>query len=567
MSERPTNSSPRRTGQRHYFTLYLRWMRAATRRAAVWGYDVLAHRMGRWGRVWLIGLLVGIAGGYAGAGFHWVIQFLTQISFGAGEESLASTAAELDPLRLLLTPLLGGCLVAGLLWFATRFGRMAEPRVMGVADIIEARAVRGGRMPVATTLWSSLTSAVALGMGSATGREGPAAFLGAGVGSWLAQRFSVSERDRRTLLACGVASAVAASFNAPLAGTLFALEVVLGHYALRAMAPVAVAAVAGTMVARLHGVTIGTFMMPFHAPAGVMDYGLAVILGALAAGVAIVFMRALLTSQQQVENWRRRHNISLYLLPPAAGLIVGVLAVFRPEILGVGYEATARALAGDYTFGLLLAIAVTKLAAAAVCFACRFGVGVFSPSVMIGAVTGAAFGALVNGFGNASGESLFALIGMGAVAGAVLGAPLSTTLIVFEMTGSYETAVALLVAVSLATIITQSVMGGNIFQLQIEARGYRLAEGPQRVILQTTRVSDLMTPVERLEKENILEGPFLYEDDTLGKALGMMEAERVDGAPVRRRGAEERTVGYLSRADALTGYNRRLVEAHEERAR
>jgi len=200
--------------------------------------------------------------------------------------------------------------------------------------------------------------------------------------------------------------------------------------------------------------------------------------------------------------------------------------------------------------------------------ACRFGGGVFSPSIYLGAMTGGAFGVVASTVlgGATAGAPFFAVVGMGAVAGAVLGAPLSTTLIVFELTSSYDTAIAVLVAVSLATIITQKVMGASIFQLQIETRGYELREGPQRVILKTVRVRDFMTSIDRLKKESVLEGPSLYEDDTLGKALGFLEAEDLDGAPVRAR-ADDHVTGYVSRADALIAYNKRLVEAHVERTR
>lgn len=566
MNETPPNKPGQTSALQGRWIARWRLLKRRARRGLSLFLSQFQTRIGRWGRVWFIGLLVGIAGGYAGVAFHYAIAGLTQLSFGAPEAELATAAAQLDRVRLLIIPLLGGILVGLLIWFGRTYAGLSEARLFGVADIIEARALRGGKVSAKATILSSLGSVLALGMGSATGREGPAAFLGAGVGSWLAERFRVSERDRRTLLACGVAAAVAASFNAPIAGALFALEVVLGHYALRAIAPISIAAVAGTLISRLHDASVNVFAMPFHAPRGVLDFALAACFGVIAALIAIAFMRALLSSQKGFNTLRERSGLPVYTLPAIAGAGVGLIALIRPEVLGVGYEATAHALRGDYSFGVLIAIAVAKFAAAVLCFGARFGVGVFSPSVMLGAVSGAAFGALVSGFGNASGESLFALIGMGAVAGAVLGAPLSTPLIVFEMTGSYETAVALLVSVSLATVITQSVMGGNIFQLQIESRGYQLADGPQRIILQTTRVAEIMTPLERLQKESVLADPFLYEDDTLGKALGMMEAERIDGAPVRKRG-DDRAVGYLSRADALIAYNQRLVAAHEERAR
>ena len=134
------------------------------------------------------------------------------------------------------------------------------------------------------------------------------------------------------------------------------------------------------------------------------------------------------------------------------------------------------------------------------------------------------------------------------------------------MNGLLSTLFTLMLVASLATIVTQRVVGASFFQLQIEARGYELREGPQRVILKTVRVRDFMTPIDRLQKASVLEGPTLYEDDTLGKALGFLEAEGLDGAPIKARGSDAVT-GYITRADALIAYNQRLVEAHVERTR
>ncbi|MGD2133178.1 MAG: chloride channel protein [Maricaulaceae bacterium] len=518
--------------------------------------------------LWVWGLIVGIAAAYATILFRLAIQSVQFLAYGEFSEALAGPASELSNFHLFLAPVLAGGAVAALLWFGQRQGLLKEARQLGVPDVIEARAVKAGRVDFRSAVYSALTTAVALGGGGSAGREGPAVHLGAALASMWSKSLDLPAREGRTLAACGAAAAVAASFNAPIAGAVFAFEVVLGHYALRTVAPVAAASVAGALIVRAHLGAQPAFLLPEIHPASYFDFPAAAVLGLICALVAIGFMRVTLWGIERVPKLAREHDVPLWALPPFAGAVVGVIAWTRPEILGVGYEPTARALAGDYVFSTLVLLLVLKSLATAVCIACRFGGGIFSPAIYVGAMTGAAFGAVAAlAFGGATaGESFFAIVGMGAVAGAVLGAPLSTTLIVFELTYNYDTAIAILVAVSVATIMTQKIMGASFFQLMIESRGYELREGPQRVILMTVRVRDFMTPIDRLKKESVLEGPSLYEDDTLGKALGFLDAEGVDGAPVKSRASGEVT-GYISRADALVAYNKRLVDAHVERTR
>lgn len=533
--------------------------------------NVLARmRKGRGGAaMWVWGLAIGLVVGYAVIGFRLTIQAAQYVGFGVFSETLGAASAHVGPWRMLLAPIAGGVVAAGLLWLGRRLNFLPETRSLGMADVIEARAVNEGHIDTRAGLYSGLMSALSLGAGASTGREGPAVHLGASLAAWLAERLKLPAADARTLLACGAAAAVAASFNAPIAGAVFALEVVLGHYAVRVMAPVAAAATVGAVVTRVHLGAQPAFAMPLLAPASLLDFPASALLGVIAALTAILFVRGVLDAGRYATKLAEDFGVPLWALPPAAGAMLGVVALAYPEVLGVGYETTARAVAGEFALGALVTLALLKIAATAVSLACRFGGGVFSPSLVIGALVGAAFGTGAEALlgDNTAGVAFYAVVGMGAVSGAALGAPLSTTLIVFEMTASYETAIAVLVAVSLATLMTQRAVGASLFQLQIEQHGYVLREGPQRVILQTVRVRDVMTPIDRLKKESVLEGPSLFEDDTLGKALGFLEAEGIEGAPVKSRAAETPVVGYISRADALIAYNRRLVDAHIEATR
>jgi CIC family chloride channel protein len=359
---------------------------------------------------------------------------------------------------------------------------------------------------------------------------------------------------------------VSASFNAPVAGALFAFEVILGHYALRSIAPVAVASVIGALVSRLHFGAQPAFTIPAIEPAGLVDFLAVIPLGAASAGLAIAFILAANAAPRLVAEQAKALSWPLWALPPFGGLAVGLIAVAAPEILGVGYEATATALAGGYAIGTLAGLVVLKLIATVITLAARFGGGVFSPSLYLGAMLGALFGALATlVFGEATaGAPFFALIGMGAVSGAVLGAPLSTTLIVFELTASYEASIALLVAVSLATVITQSVTKGSYFHKQVERHGYDLTKGDARVILQTIRAREIMTPLEAEDSADKPNGPFVYEDDYLGRVMGYFSAESIDGAPVRARTGDQAVIGYLTKAEAHAAYARALQARHEE---
>ncbi|MEE2566944.1 chloride channel protein [Hyphobacterium marinum] len=542
-----------------------------TRFQALWTWIARQWREGRSPALWILGLLIGVAAGYAVLGFILAIEAISYLTFGAHREQLASGVAALPAWHILLVPVGGGVVVGALLWLGKLRGWLPETRSHAVADVIEARAVRAGQIDIRTGLLSAVISAVTLGAGGSAGREGPAVHLGGALASIVAQGLGLPARAARIILACGAAAAVAASFNAPIAGAVFALEVVLGHYALRSIAPVAISSVMGALVARLSFGASPAFSVPPVAAASLWDFIGVVLLGFAAAGVAILFMRLTLAAPARIAKIAERVRLPLWALPPFGGLLVGTIALAFPEVLGVGYETTADALAGGYALQALIVLLVLKILATVITLGFRFGGGVFSPSLYLGAVLGAAFGGVAGMAMGAEtgGTTFYALVGMGAVSGAVLGAPISTTLIVFELTASYEASLGVLIAVSLATLLTQSVTGGSFFQLQIQRKGYDLSRGQARVLLQTIRVRAVMTPLDEGEAATDAgdEAACLYEDDYLGRAIGFLSAEKVDGAAVRSRSGNGRIIGYLSKADAHAAYARALADVHEEEHR
>lgn len=528
-----------------------------------------AIREGRGPVLWVLGILVGLLAGYATIGLRLGISLVERTLFGVTELHLASAAANLPYLRVLLIPVATGVVISALYYLGRQFGLVGEPFGKAVADVLEARAVKGGRVELRSGLYSALLSAISLGGGASAGREGPAVHLGGTMGSALAAWLNMPARASRILLACGAAAAVSASFNAPVAGALFAFEVVLGHYALRSIAPVAVASVVGALILRLH---LGEDPVFGHLPlaeTGWWDYPAAAVLGIAAAGLAVVFDRGILHVPGMVTGWADRIRFPHWLLPIPGGLLIGLMALLVPEILGVGYEATSNALHAVYTLPALLLFIVMKVVATVITLSFRFAGGVFSPSMYLGAMLGSAFGlVMVSLLGeHTAGAGFFAVIGMGAVAGAVLGAPLSTTLIVFELTSSYEASVAVLVSVSLATVLTQSALGGSLFQRQVLKRGYDISGGSSRLVLQTVRVRDFMMSVEEWGTSELVTDASLYEDDTLSKAMSLLDAEQLDGAPVRSRTGDQPVIGWVTKSDAQAAYAHRLAEISEEEHR
>ncbi|MGI9568466.1 MAG: chloride channel protein, partial [Desulfobulbia bacterium] len=367
-------------------------------------------------------------------------------------ESVLEAALQLPWFVILLAPAIGGLIVGIFLQWVIP-GR----RTFGVADVIEARAVKDCKIPVESGLCSAVISALSLGFGASAGREGPVVHLGATIASFLEDQFNLPKSARRTLLACGVAAAVSASFNAPIAGVLFAHEVILAHYALSAFVPIVLSSVAGTVIVRIHLGSFPAFIIPDYQITSFWEFPAFALLGLTCAAVAILFQLSLITTDRVARNL----PLPLWFRPVIGGLMIGVLAVFFPHILGVGYGTTDAALNQQLTLSLMLSLLVVKTAATAITLASRFGGGIFSPALYLGAMAGGAFGIIAAMAlpEIASSNGLYVILGMGAVAAAVIGAPVSTTVIAFELTGGYELTIALLLAVSISTGFSQAILG------------------------------------------------------------------------------------------------------------
>ncbi|MCB1489391.1 MAG: chloride channel protein [Bauldia sp.] len=517
-------------------------------------------QLGRNPVVWLLAPLVGLATGVASILFRLAIGAFQWPWLGTMTESVTAAAREQPWWVILLAPAAGGLLVGLMLKYLLANGRAAA-----VPDVMEARINAGRGLTVRQGLWNALASSLSLGVGASAGREGPIVHLGASIAAAAFNRLRLSDAARRTLLGCGVSGAVAASFNAPIAGVLFAQEVILGHFAIGSFMPLVLASVTATIVSQAWFGNIAAFIVPAYEISSYLQVPAFVLLGVVAAAVAIIFQLAMIAT-----DWLARHvEMPLVARPAVGGLMIGAIAIVFPQVLGVGYDATDAALKGQISVVMMIALIFAKTAATSIAFASRFGGGVFSPALYLGAMTGGAFGLIAAGVFPAygSGEGLYAILGMGAVAAAVLGAPISTTVMVFELTGGFALSLALLLTVSIGNGISNAVLGRSFFQAQLESRGFSLHEGPHRVVMKAIPVADFMEPLGPKDDPALAEAEreaSLKSDDTLEAALRAFDATGRERLPVTAPDDRSRQVGWARQVRALGAYNRALIDESVE---
>ena len=539
---------------------------------------VLVHRGPSQLQFWLIAMIIGILAGFAALFFRKGITALQGAVYGAEDvDYLHSFAATLPWYVLLLVPVLGGLIVGIILHRFTPDGR-----VRSVADVIEGAALRDGRVEVREGLASACASFLTLSTGGSSGREGPVVHIAGMISTWISDRIRADGVTGRDLLGCAVAAAVSASFNAPIAGALFAMEVVLRHFSVNTFAPIVVASVAGTVINRLEYGDVTEFVL---ATPGALQFYVELpaflILGLICGVVAVVLMRSIFVTDRLGSAVQSALGVPRWLRPTAAGFLLGMIAIWFPHIIGVGYETTVLALSGQLLLSQAILFTIVKVAAVSITMGGRMGGGVFSPSLMVGALTGLAFGLIAtNLLPDVSGtHTLYAFAGMGAVAAAVLGAPISTTLIVFELTGDWQIGLAVMVSVSMSTALASRLVDRSFFLTQLEKRDIHCAAGPQAYLLGTLRVGKVMRPLSASDPESaqllLDEGIAISPTATLEAALPIFDRAGVEFIPVvdeeelsEETGEPKMTlIGVIHHIDALKAYNRALVAIAAEEHR
>lgn len=440
--------------------------------------------------VTVVAIIVGAAASLAAIGFVDAVHYLNdRLLISPYARVLAEDRPGFVAAATLLVPAAGGLVVGLIVHFLVR-----EKRGLAPPDAILAAQTSGPAPGFRSGVASTLAALVSLGSGASVGQYGPLVYLGAMFGN-LAGRLRLNLRHQRSIaIACGVAAAISTAFNAPIAGLVFAHEVILRHYSLRAFAPVTVAAATGYIIANVIFDRPALFLVSFDRVEHSYEFVFFALEGVLCAGLAWVFMVLLRVST----NVARRHIALPWARPAIAGLTVGLVALWIPEVLGIGQETLRFAtIEGAFGIGELGLIIVAKLVLTAMCVGFGFVGGVFSPALLIGILFGAFYGLVLPYVAPVphSGLVVYAICGMMALASSVIGAPLTTILIVFELTRSYDLTIAAMVSVVFANLISYRVIGRSLFDLQLRARGFDLSLGRDKAILETHRIQDYLSSV------------------------------------------------------------------------
>ena len=433
----------------------------------------------------IVAVFIGVLGGFGAIVFRFAIRFFEKVFFGSWNYSL-DYVLQLPWYVKLAAPIAGGLIVGPIVyWFAS------EARGHGVPEVMEAIVLRGGAIRPRVMLAKVTASAVCIGSGGSVGREGPIVQIGSSLGSSIGQLLKVTGSQLRTFVACGTAAGIAATFNAPIAGALFAMEIILSDFGISQFSPIVVSSVAATVVSRHFLGDFSAFDIPHYELVSVFEMIPYVILGVLAAFVALAFTNILYKSEDLFE----RLPIPPVLKPALGGVLIGVLAILVPHIMGVGYDTISLALNGKLIGSFLLLLVVLKLMATSITIGSGGSGGIFAPSLFLGATLGGFVGTLVHALvpGHTASAGAYALVGMGAVASGAMHAPITSILIIFELTNDYRIILPLMITCIISVLITSRLKKDSIYTLKLSRRGISLFRGQEVNVLQGLKVSEVVS--------------------------------------------------------------------------
>jgi CIC family chloride channel protein len=417
----------------------------------------------------LLSVVVGILTGLGSVGFIHLLNAIGRFA----REGVGSALEVFGPANLVLLPAMGGLLVGPLI---ERFAREAKGH--GVPEVMTALASRGGRIRKRVVMVKVLASSLTIGFGGAAGREGPMVQIGSAIGSTIGQLAQTSTGNLRTLVACGAAGGVAATFNAPIAGAIFAVEVLVGRIHADFLL-VLLTSLSSCIVARSFLGNYPAFVVPAYELASPAELPLYFLMGLLVGIAAIAYVRLLYRSEDLFRNWR----FPEWLKPAVGGLMVGLILRFLPQIYGAGFPAIESALWVRFPWELLLALFVAEMVANCATLGSGGSGGVFAPSLYMGAMLGGAFGVLAHSLfpQSTGGPGAYAMVGMAAFFAAGAKAPMTALLILFEMTNDYRIMLPLMAATVASTYVSHRLLPQSIYTLKLHRRGISFPpqeEGP-----------------------------------------------------------------------------------------
>jgi chloride channel protein, CIC family len=488
-------------------------------------------------------ITIGICAGFGAVAFRHLIELMNWLFWGAAHAT-PDFLRELPVWRLILIPAAGGLLVGPIVAIAVR-----EARGHGVPEVMLAVAKRDGVIRGRVAFAKTLASAITLGSGGSAGAEGPIIQIGSAIGSKLGQLAQVSRKNLRTFVACGAAAGVAATFNAPIAGSLFAVEVILGQFGVAQFSPIVISAVVATVISRHYLGGEAVFSVPGYELVSPVELGPYLVLGLLCGVLAVVTVRVLYGMEDLFERGER---VPRWIKPALGGLLMGGSMWLLPQVYGDGMWMINQLLNQPLAWGLLLVLAFAKLVAMSLTLGSGGSGGVFAPSLFIGAALGGSFGhgvgALLGPLAGPAGG--YALVAMGGLVAGTIHAPITAIIMIFEITNSYQIILPLMLVCIMSTVLSTRLQRESIYTLKLARRGINLLGGQSLDVLKRFTVRQaLRADAPRIEPhlplqkvvERVMDDEhtqfYVTEDD--GRLVGVVHLSELSRIVTRREGLDQ----------------------------
>ena len=445
----------------------------------------------------IVAIIIGVLAGFSAIGIRFLIKEISALSF-QGEGNILENILNTSWYWILIIPAIGGIIVGPIIYFLA-----PEAKGHGVPEVMQALLLKGGNIRTRVAFIKTIASSISIGTGGSVGREGPIIQIGSSLGSMIGQFLRVPSKRLKTLVGCGAAAGIAAAFNAPIAGALFAVEIILMDFAIAQFSPIVIASVMATVVSHTFTGKFAAFEVPKYQLVSPQEIGLYFILGALAGVVSYLFIKLLYWCEDLFDN---KMKLPEYVNPAIGGLIVGIVALGFPQVMGVGYDTINVALYGKMVWYVAVALIFAKILATSVTLGSGGSGGIFAPSLFMGAMLGYFFGYAVHSlFPTVTATpGAYALVAMGGLVAGTTRAPITAIIIVFELTNDYSIILPLMVTCIISLILSSRLTRESIYTLKLLLRNIGIKEGMEVNVMESLFAKDLVkTDVEAIaDSEN-----------------------------------------------------------------
>lgn len=484
----------------------------------------------------IVAILVGVATGLGSVAFIRLLQFSTRLFFEGGNWLFSSFGRY----HVLVLPAIGGLVVGPVIYLLAR-----EAKGHGVPEVMRALILRGGRIRTRVAAVKIVASAITIGSGGSAGREGPMIQIGSSIGSSVAQFLRMPTERVRVFVACGAAGGVAATFNAPIAGAMFSLEVLMGQFTSE-FGLVVLSSVAASVVSRAMLGNFPSFSIPPYDLISEKELVFYLILGILSGLAGLAFVKALYAFEDLFDRWR----FPEFLKPLVGGIPVGVVGLFLPQVFGTGLLTMETLLSLQIPFAVVVALIPAKILATSLTLGSGGSGGVFAPALFIGGMVGGAFGYLVHELfpSFTAFYGAYALVGMSATFGAAAQAPITSIIILFEMTGDYHIILPLMTSTVIAVLVYRAFSVESIYTLKLKRSGIEVEAPREGDLMLQIRVREALT-------QRIIS---VKQDASIKELLGLIARTGQEWFPILD-GSEE-LVGVVTYRDVVKAVDEDRLE-------